>query len=133
MVDFGATASIRRTEWAPREIGRRKPNHFIFEWCTLLLQVCYSWWVLASAKILGRDNWIDAPGLTKYILSCRDQEFGGFSDRPGNMTDIFHTLFAVAGLSLLGDSEHILPVNPVYCLSERTVERSIARIENNDK
>ena len=27
---------------------------------------------------------------------------GGIADRPGNMVDVFHTLFGAAGLSLLG-------------------------------
>lgn len=27
---------------------------------------------------------------------------GGVADRPGDMVDVFHTHFAVAGLSLLG-------------------------------
>ena len=26
---------------------------------------------------------------------------GGISDRPGNMVDVFHTFFGIAGLSLL--------------------------------
>lgn len=32
----------------------------------------------------------------------QDTEHGGMSDRPGNMVDVFHTCFGVAGLSLLG-------------------------------
>ena len=27
---------------------------------------------------------------------------GGIADRPGDMVDVFHTFFAIAGLSLLG-------------------------------
>ena len=27
---------------------------------------------------------------------------GGLADRPGDMVDVFHTLFGIAGLSLLG-------------------------------
>ena len=27
---------------------------------------------------------------------------GGIADRPGDMVDVFHTLFGIAGLSLLG-------------------------------
>lgn len=41
-------------------------------------------------------------------LRCRvqanivqDPEAGGFADRPGNMVDVYHTHFAIAGLSLL--------------------------------
>lgn len=42
----------------------------------------------------------------------QDPEAGGFADRPGNAVDVFHTVFAVAGLSLLG-FEGIAEVDPV--------------------
>jgi geranylgeranyl transferase type-2 subunit beta len=33
---------------------------------------------------------------------CRqDPELGGIADRPGDMVDVFHTVFGLAGLSLL--------------------------------
>ena len=50
-----------------------------------LQDVCYSWWVIASLRIIGREKWIDVEKLKQYILSCQDDETGGFSDRPGNM------------------------------------------------
>ncbi len=31
----------------------------------------------------------------------QDTENGGFADRPGDMVDVFHTVFGLAGLSLL--------------------------------
>lgn len=36
--------------------------------------------------------------------------------------DPFHTLFGVAGLSLLGD-EQIKPVNPVLCMPEDVLQK----------
>jgi geranylgeranyl transferase type-2 subunit beta len=50
-----------------------------------LQDVCYSWWVIASLKIIGKLNWINQEKLKEYILSCQDDEIGGISDRPGNM------------------------------------------------
>ena len=50
-----------------------------------LADVCYSWWVLASLKIIGRLDWINKDELKAFILQCQDDETGGFSDRPGNM------------------------------------------------
>lgn len=50
-----------------------------------LPDVCYSWWVLASLKIIGRIRWIDKDKLRKFILACQDEETGGFADRPGDM------------------------------------------------
>ena len=31
----------------------------------------------------------------------KDNETGGFSDRPGDMPDPYHTLFGLAGISML--------------------------------
>ncbi len=87
-----------------------------------LPDVCYSWWVLASLKIIGRLHWIDREKLRCFILACQDEETGGFADRPGDMVDPFHTLFGIAGLSLLGD-EQIKPVNPVFCMPEEALRR----------
>jgi geranylgeranyl transferase type-2 subunit beta len=36
-----------------------------------LEDVCYSWWVLSSLKMLGRLDWIDTSALTKFILSAQ--------------------------------------------------------------
>ncbi|KAJ8276943.1 hypothetical protein GJAV_G00069640 [Gymnothorax javanicus] len=87
-----------------------------------LPDVCYSWWVLASLKIIGRIHWIDKSKLRAFILACQDEETGGFADRPGDMVDPFHTLFGIAGLSLLGD-EVIKTVNPVFCMPEEVLRR----------
>uniref|UniRef100_A0ABZ3NN91 Geranylgeranyl transferase type-2 subunit beta n=1 Tax=Rattus norvegicus TaxID=10116 RepID=A0ABZ3NN91_RAT len=87
-----------------------------------LPDVCYSWWVLASLKIIGRLHWIDREKLRSFILACQDEETGGFADRPGDMVDPFHTLFGIAGLSLLGE-EQIKPVSPVFCMPEDVLQR----------
>lgn len=36
-----------------------------------LPDVCYSWWVLASLKIMGRLHWISAEKLEQFILSSQ--------------------------------------------------------------
>lgn len=38
------------------------------------------------------------------------------------MVDVFHTVFGVAGLSLLG-YPGLKPVNPAYCMPEYVIER----------
>lgn len=90
-----------------------------------LPDVCYSWWVLASLRILGKDNWINGEKLSQFILASQDEETGGCADRPGNIPDPFHTLFGITGLSLLKtfDETKIRPVNPVLCMPEYVIER----------
>lgn len=103
-----------------------------------LPDLCYSWWVLASLCILGRISWIDRKKLTRFILACQDNETGGFSDRPGNMVDPFHTCFGLTGLSLLahyysgsaedaqelkGTHSTLKKVNPVLCMAQSVVDK----------
>jgi geranylgeranyl transferase type-2 subunit beta len=87
-----------------------------------LEDVCYSWWVLTSLKMLRRDHWIDREALIKFILSAQDPDNGGIADRPGDMADVFHTCFGIAGLSLLG-YEGLEEVNEIYCLPRETTNR----------
>ena len=51
------------------------------------------------------DTWIP---VDRY----QDPEQGGFGDRPGNVVDVFHTHFSIAGLSLL-KFDGIKEVDPV--------------------
>lgn len=67
-----------------------------------LEDVCYGWWVMSSMAMIRRLHWIDKDRMTAFILRCQDPVGGGFADRPEDMVDVFHTCFALAGLSLLG-------------------------------
>ncbi|XP_042890390.1 geranylgeranyl transferase type-2 subunit beta-like [Penaeus japonicus] len=87
-----------------------------------LPDVCYSWWVLASLTMLGRLHWINADKMRVFILATQDAETGGFTDRPGDMVDLYHTLFGLAGLSLLGESS-LKPINPVFCMPQYVLDR----------
>lgn len=40
--------------------------------------------------------------LEHTVNHFQDSVEGGISDRPGDMVDVFHTVFGIAGLSLLG-------------------------------
>ena len=108
-------------------------------------------WVLSSLSILGRLSWIDSDALTKFILASQDDETGGtleflsqknctlhivkliffpgISDRPGDLPDPFHTLFGVAGISLMSKSVSTLKtsslgeINPVYCMPQTVLDR----------
>ncbi|KKP07538.1 geranylgeranyl transferase type-2 subunit beta [Trichoderma harzianum] len=84
--------------------------------------VCYSWWVLSSLAIIDRVHWIEKQALINFILNCQDPDNGGFSDRPGNQVDVWHTCFGAAGLSLLG-YPGMEPVDPRYCMPKKIVAR----------
>ncbi|KAF8152212.1 terpenoid cyclases/protein prenyltransferase alpha-alpha toroid [Crassisporium funariophilum] len=86
-----------------------------------LEDVCYSFWVLSSLSILNKVSWIDADMLSKFILSAQDPEGGGIADRPGDMADVFHTLFGIAGLSILGYPD-LVDLDPVYCMPASVIE-----------
>jgi geranylgeranyl transferase type-2 subunit beta len=93
-----------------------------------LPDVCYSWWVLASLKIIGRQHWIDGEALERFIFACHaradnENEYaGGIADRPGDEPDVFHTFFGLAGLSLLGKHD-LAPIDPVFALPREVVQR----------
>ncbi|GAM82479.1 hypothetical protein ANO11243_004590 [Dothideomycetidae sp. 11243] len=80
-----------------------------------LEDVCYGWWVMSSMAMIKRLHWIDKDKMITFILSCQDPEGGGFADRPEDMVDVFHTCFALAGLSLLG-FEGLDKIDPRYCM-----------------
>ncbi|KAB5595073.1 Protein geranylgeranyltransferase type II [Ceratobasidium theobromae] len=90
-----------------------------------LEDVCYSFWVLSSLSILQKLHWIDADALTKLMSALfnptKDPDAGGIADRPGDMADVFHTLFGVAGLSLLG-YPGLVDLDPVYCMPATIIE-----------
>lgn len=81
--------------------------------------------------IVGQTCWIDCELLSDFILKCQDADEGGISDRPGNMADIFHTFFGIAGLMLLhffdGKDDSVL-----LEVAEGAVPRSAAAFESID-
>ncbi|KAJ3286013.1 hypothetical protein HDU79_006882 [Rhizoclosmatium sp. JEL0117] len=87
-----------------------------------LEDVCYSWWVLSCLSIMDRIHWINRDSLVDFILNAQDTEGGGIADRPGDVSDVFHTLFGVAGLSLLGYPD-LEPVDPRYCMPCSVIKR----------
>lgn len=87
-----------------------------------LEDVCYSWWVLSSLATIERLHWIDTKRLQNFILKCQDPEEGGIADRPGDMVDVFHTHFGLAGLSLMG-YQGLQEIDPVYCMPRKVTQR----------
>ncbi|KAG4428737.1 hypothetical protein IFR05_015778 [Cadophora sp. M221] len=96
-----------------------------------LEDVCYSWWVGSSLAMIGRLHWVDGEALKGFILRCQDPEMGGIADRPGDVVDIFHTVFGIAGLSLLG-YQGVEEVDPVYCMPRKAIERELGAGYDNE-
>ncbi|ODQ78423.1 hypothetical protein BABINDRAFT_39423 [Babjeviella inositovora NRRL Y-12698] len=86
-----------------------------------LPDVCYSWWVLSSLAIIDKLHWIDHAKLYEFILKSQDDKDGGISDRPDNQADVYHTVFGIAGLSLMG-YEDLVEVDPVYCMPKSVTD-----------
>jgi len=84
--------------------------------------VCYSWWILSALASIDRVHWIDGGKLADFIRLCQDKEDGGIADRPGDVPDVFHTFFGLAGLSLLGQAD-LAPIHPVYAIPMDVVRR----------
>ncbi|KAK3167799.1 hypothetical protein OEA41_004245 [Lepraria neglecta] len=91
-----------------------------------LEDVCYSWWVMSSLAMIDRLRWIDGDKLTQFILRCQDREQGGIADRPGDMVDVFHTVFGIAGLSLLS-FPGLEAVDPIYCMPKAITSRILSK------
>lgn len=89
-----------------------------------LADVCYSWWILSSCFMINRQENINMEALRKYILNCQDIDTdgtgGGVADRPGNETDVFHTFFGLAALSLM-NKEGLKKINFTYAIPEDTI------------
>ncbi|KAI8935983.1 hypothetical protein NX059_007486 [Plenodomus lindquistii] len=88
--------------------------------------VCYSWWVMSSMAMLNKLHWIDGHRLAKFILQCQDPDLGGLADRPGDTVDVFHTVFGIAGLSLLSYPD-LEEVDPIYCMPRSVTRRCLGR------
>lgn len=89
-----------------------------------LPDLCYSWWVLLSLVALSKAHWIDTEKLEGFILGCQDLEDGGFADRPGNQTDVYHTCFSICGLALASADKYSLEeVDPVLCLPKSVASK----------
>uniref|UniRef100_A0A672L7W8 Geranylgeranyl transferase type II subunit beta n=1 Tax=Sinocyclocheilus grahami TaxID=75366 RepID=A0A672L7W8_SINGR len=98
------------------------------------------YWGLTVMDLMGQLSRMNRQEIIEFTKSCQ-HDCGGISASIGHdphllytlsavqvmfyisiQVDPFHTLFGVAGLSLLGD-EQIKPVNPVFCMPEDVLQR----------
>lgn len=87
-----------------------------------LPDVCYSWWILSTFFMINRQHWVNFEALSGFINKAQDLEGkGGISDRAGNESDVFHTFFGIAGLSLMGYHD-LEKIDPIFALPEPTLK-----------
>ena len=53
---------------------------------------------------------------------AQDLEGGGIADRPDDWVDVFHTVFGLAGLSLLG-YPGLNDIDPLYCMPAAVIDK----------
>lgn len=99
-------------EWL---VWRQLPNGGLNGRPEKLEDVCYSWWIMSALVTLDAAHLIDTSALESFILACQDPVQGGFADRPGDVGDVFHTLFGVAGLSFV-EFPGIGAIDSRFCL-----------------
>lgn len=84
---------------------------------------CYAWWTAAAITIAMQGDGhspMDVAGLRASVLSLQ-AEGGGFSPRPSEPADVFHTHFAIAALALLGEPG-TEALHPLYCMPRHVVQ-----------
>lgn len=77
-----------------------------------LVDSCYSFWLGAIfplvAEAMGQYQqdfpmshcWMSSQHLQQYILCCCQTQKGGIEDKPGKGADLYHTCYALSGLSI---------------------------------
>ena len=86
--------------------------------------------------MLGVQDLINLEALRKYILNCQDLEEdgsgGGFADRPGNETDVFHTFFGLTALSLMGQYELKL-IDYTYAIPVESLKEAFPNLDDSEQ
>jgi geranylgeranyl transferase type-2 subunit beta len=58
----------------------------------------------------------------RVFAHAQDLEGGGIADRPDDWVDVFHTVFGLAGLSLLG-YPGLNDIDPLYCMPASVIDK----------
>ncbi|CAI2329300.1 unnamed protein product [Caenorhabditis sp. 36 PRJEB53466] len=90
---------------------------------------CYAFWIGATLKILNAYDFISKPHLREFLMISQHPHIGGFCKHPepGGYSDLLHTYFSIAALSLLGEPT-VNAVHPSLNVSMRAAEH-IARLK----
>lgn len=89
-----------------------------------LVDGCYSFWqggafplihaiLTKEGKVFNTNYWLfNQEALQEYILICCQHSSGGLVDKPGKNRDIYHTCYALSGLSIAQNSPRRLIIGP---------------------
>lgn len=129
--EFFTVEELENLKWWLLE--RQNPNGGLNGRPCKLSDCCYSWWCLASLKLLNYSKnfdseciaLLDLKKLKSFIINCQDEVDGGIADRPGNVVDIFHTCFGLAGMSLIEEvlkEERFKRIDPRFCMLTEIID-----------
>ncbi|CEO95547.1 unnamed protein product (mitochondrion) [Plasmodiophora brassicae] len=103
-----------------------------------LVDSCYSYWVGGIMPLVdlvlgpaGVGHWLyNEDALRDYIVGCCQAKGGGLKDKPGKHADLYHTCYALSGLSLAQhqpDSERhrLCSNNPLFNVVDRSATRAL--------
>jgi len=82
------------------------------------VDTCYSFWVGASLKLIGAEQWIHKELNHGFLMTTQDVVMGGFSKWPGHLPDVLHSYFGLAGLALV-DEPGTNPIQPAVNITTR--------------
>ncbi|KAF8822109.1 prenyltransferase and squalene oxidase repeat-containing protein [Cardiosporidium cionae] len=95
-----------------------------------LVDSCYSYWLGGLFPLLREifwqlnrplpfdHNWFSSRHVQLYLLACCQSYKGGFRDRPGSGSDLYHTCYSLSGLSL---AQHSASSSMTDCSLESVV------------
>jgi len=83
---------------------------------------CYSFWIGASLDMLDASHLANPLEIRRFLSTCENKLFGGFSKTPDTSCDPLHTYLSLCGFSIAGDQEHLSQVFCPLGMSQRAYE-----------
>ncbi|CAD5216738.1 unnamed protein product [Bursaphelenchus xylophilus] len=82
---------------------------------------CYAFWIGATLWMLNAHHLVDEKALRRFLMDAQDDVIGGFAKYVDITSDILHTYFGIAALSIFGEPD-LGPVFPPLNIPMRAFE-----------
>jgi len=82
---------------------------------------CYAFWVGATLKMLNAYYLVDEEVMRSFLMRTQDETVGGFSKYEDSTSDVLHTYFSLAALSIF-DEPLVAPLFVPLNISRRAYE-----------